>query len=44
MLEDFAKAIEDCDTALKIDPKHTKVSIPLLDSPKVVLQKSDVAF
>lgn len=27
MLEDFAKAIEDCDTALKIDPKHTKVSI-----------------
>ena len=44
MLEDFAKAIEDCDTALKIDPKHTKVSLPLPDSLEVVLQKSNVAF
>jgi hypothetical protein len=24
-LEEFGKAIEDCDTALKIDPTHTKV-------------------
>jgi hypothetical protein len=24
-LEEFGKAIEDCDTALKIDPNHTKV-------------------
>jgi len=26
MLEDFAKAIEDCDAAIKLDPTHTKVS------------------
>lgn len=44
MLEDFAKAIEDCDTALKIDPKHTKVSIPLLDSLKSYYRKAMSLF
>jgi len=29
MLEDFAKAIEDCNIAIKINPKHTKVSTHL---------------
>ena len=24
MLEEFGKAIEDCDTAIKLDPGHTK--------------------
>ena len=26
MIEDFQKAIEDCDTAIKLNPGHTKVS------------------
>jgi tetratricopeptide (TPR) repeat protein len=33
MIEDFAKAIEDCDSAIKIDPSHTKVSANQRDCP-----------
>lgn len=28
-LGDYAKAIEDCDSALQLDPKHIKVSVRL---------------
>ncbi len=46
MLEDFGKAIEDCDCAIKIDPKHTKVSNHLncLNAGEVLLSESSEPF
>jgi len=42
MLEEFAKAIEDCDTAIKINPNHTKVSSESISTSVVFLSQGSV--